>query len=478
MFTTETYIKRRQKLKSNLKSGIVLFMGNDDVPMNYQDNCYKFCQDSSFLYYWGIDLPGVAAVIDIDNDLEVIFGNDYTIDDIIWMGPQKPLRKNAQKCGVKNVKVSKKLKQFLINAGLQNRKLHYLPQYRSNNILKIAHVTGISHKAINKRVSMPMVKYVIKQRLIKSEDEVFEIQSAIQITKDMFHLAMQKSAPDIYEYQVIGLVEGLALSRNTKLAHDFIFTIQGEKLHGNTHSNLMKEGDLIVMDGGVESPLHYASDITRSFPVSNHFSPIQKDIYEIVLEANEAAIDMIQPHILFRDIHYHAATVITEGLQRIGLMRGNVHDSISKGAHALFFPHGLGHPLGLEIHDMESLGENNVGYDNEIKRSSQFGLSKLRFARNLEPGMVMTIEPGIYFIPELIQQWRSQNLLKEYINYNKLEELTNFRGIRIEDDILVTDTGSQNLSMDIPKKISDIEMRSCGSFLNKYKQKDYKFVKS
>ena len=472
MFAAKTYIKRRQKLKSKLKSGIVLFMGNDNVPRNYQDNCYRFCQDSSFLYYWGIDLPGIAAVIDIDNDLEIVFGNDYTIDDIIWMGPKVPLRETAQKCGIKNVQVSKKLKQFLKNAGLKNRKLHYLPQYRSNNLLKIEQAAGIPHQTVNQGVSKPMVRSVIEQRLVKSEDEIFEIRSAIQITKDMFHLAMQESVPDVYEYQVIGLAEGLALSRNTRLAHDFIFTIQGERLHASTHSNLMKEGDLIVMDGGVESPLHYASDITRSFPVSNKFSPIQKDIYEIVLEANEVAIDMTKPHILFRDVHYHAASVITEGLQNIGVMRGNVQDSANRGAHALFFPHGLGHPLGLEIHDMESLGENNVGYNHEIKRSSQFGLSKLRFAKTLKPGMIMTIEPGIYFIPELIQHWQSRNLLQEYINYDKLEAVTNFGGIRIEDDILVTDTGSQNLSMDIPKKISDIEMSSCGTILNKHKKKN------
>lgn len=456
MFASEIYVKRRQKLKSKLKSGLILFIGNDDVPMNYPENYYKFYQDASFLYYWGINLPGLVAVIDLDNDLEIIFGNDYTVADMIWMGPQVPLQETAQTCGVKNVQASKDLKVYLEKAGLKSRRLHYLPQYRSDNLLKLAQTAGIPYETVNQGISMPLARSVIEQRLVKSEDEISEIQSAIQITKELFHLAMRTSNPGVYEYEVMGQAEGLALSRNTRLAHNFIFTIQGERLHGTSHSNQMKSGDLVIMDGGVESPLHYASDITRTFPVSRYFSARQKEIYEIVLHANETAIDMMRPKVLFRDIHFHASTIITEGLQEIGLMKGNVQDSVREGAHALFFPHGLGHPLGLEIHDLESLGEDHVGYDRNIKRSPQFGLSNLRFATSLSPDMVMTIEPGIYFIPELIQAWQSGHLHKDYINYDKLEAFTHFGGVRIEDNILVTDSNPQNLSVDIPKKITDL----------------------
>ncbi|WP_022669135.1 aminopeptidase P family protein [Desulfospira joergensenii] len=460
MFAPEIYMSRRQELKQKLKTGLVLFMGNDAVPRNFPDNCYPFFQDASFLYYWGISSPGLSAVIDIDNDREILFGNDYTVDDIIWMGPQEPLVETAGRTGVKEVRSLRELKPFLENSGLKKQDLHYLPQYRSDTLLKLEKAAGIPHEAVNQGASISLVRAVIEQRSIKSKDEVSQIRSALEITKEMFSLAMEASRPGMYEYQVIGRAEGLALSRDARPAHCFIFTVQGARLHGASHSNRMKEGDIIVMDGGVESPLHYTSDITRSFPVSGRFSQLQRQIYEIVLKANESAIEKAGPGVLFRDIHVHAASVITRGLQEMGLMKGNVQDSVDQGAHALFFPHGLGHPLGLEIHDLESLGEDHVGYDQTIKRSSQFGLSNLRFGKALKKGMVMTIEPGIYFIPELIRSWRSQNLHKEYINYEKLTDFINFGGIRIEDDILVTESGAENLSTDIPKKISDIEMKS------------------
>lgn len=457
MFTPETYINRRRELKRRLTSGVVLFLGNDPIPINFSANTCRFYQDASFLYYWGIDLPGLAAVIDIDNDRDIIFGNDCPVEDVIWTGPQIPLNQLAIQCGAESSEPAGNLLSFLDTATRKRRPLHFLPQYRAENILKTAQAAKILRHDVNRQVSEPLVQAVIEQRLIKSADEIMEIESALEITREMFIQAIRESKPGVFEYQVIGRAEGLALARNSRPAHHFIFTVRGERLHGSDHSCRMKAGDMVIMDGGVESSRHYASDITRSFPVSPHFSAAQKAIYEIVLKANESSIQMIRPGIAYREIHLHAATVITGGLQDLGLMTGNVQDSVHQGAHALFFPHGLGHPLGLEIHDLESLGEEHVGYDHTVKRSTQFGLANLRFARPLQEGMVMTVEPGIYFIPELIHLWRDKGAFRDFINYEKLDSFLAFGGIRIEDDILVTKTGARNMSVKIPKKLTDIE---------------------
>jgi Xaa-Pro dipeptidase len=462
MFPSKTYIDRRKQLKSQVKTGIILFPGNSESPINFAASCYPFRQDSSFLYYWGLDLPELVAVIDIENDTEIIFGNDFSLDDIIWMGPQTSLRELAAKRGVLEVQASEKLKTFIEKASHNNkREIHYLPQYRIDNQLKIEQVTGILSKSVNDHCSPNLVQAVIAQRLIKSELEISQIDAAMDITAKMFALAMETSKPGKYEYEVVGKVEGLVLSQNRQLPFPFIFTVRGEKLHGHSRHLKMQSGDLVVMDAGAESLLHYNSDITRTFPVSGKFTPMQKDIYQIVLNANEAAIAMMQPGKLFRDVHLHAAMIITNGLKDLGLMKGNTTDAVSEGAHGLFFPHGLGHPLGLDVHDMENFGENLVGYSDQVQRSQQFGLSNLRFGKELQENMVHTIEPGIYFIPELIKQWQSQNKFKPFINYDKVTALIGFGGIRIEDDVFLLKSGCRNLSACIPKSITEIES-ACG----------------
>lgn len=457
MFAPETYINRRRRLKHRLQSGVILFVGNDLSPMNYPANTYRFFQDASFLYYFGMDRPGLSAVIDIDHDRDLIFGDDVTTEEIVWMGPRVPLSRQAMQCGVDRIKPAGDLQALLHTAMQQKRTLHFPPQYRPENLLRIEQAAGIPHHAVNRHASLPLIQAVIEQRLVKSAEEIAEIESAINMTSELFSLAMRKSKPGLLEYQVMGAAEGLALARGTRPAHHFIFTVRGERLHGSDHSGRMNAGDMVIMDGGVESVRHYASDITRSFPVSNHFSNLQKEIYNIVLKANETSIDMMRPGVAYRDIHLHAAAVITEGLQDLGLMAGDIADSVHQGAHALFFPHGIGHPLGLEIHDLESLGEDYVGYDQDFQRSDLSGLSNLRFAKPLQEGMVMTVEPGIYFIPELINAWRSKGKLKTFINYDKLDAFLTFGGIRIEDDILVTASGSRNMSIGIPKTVTDIE---------------------
>ena len=457
MFETKIYVERRNALKKEISSGMILFLGNEESPMNYPANTFAFRQDSSFLYYWGIDAPGFAAVIDVDTDQEIIFGYDFEIDDIIWMGSQETLAEKAKKVGVTSTQAPGTLEVIIKDALKAGRKVHYLPQYRFDNIIKMEQFTGIHNSLVNDYSSKELIKAVVAQRSIKSELEVKQIEMALDISYDMNVLAMQQSRPGIYEKEVAGAVEGIALSNGSFVSFPVIFTIHGEVLHGHSHENLMKEGDILVLDSGAESPLHYASDITRSFPVGKKFTAVQKDIYNVVLNSQLKSIEKMKPGVPFKDVHLTAAKTIAEGMKNLGFMKGNVDDAVSAGAHALFFPHGLGHQMGLDVHDMEGLGENNVGYDDLVKRSDQFGLAYLRFAKKLEPGFVLTVEPGIYFMPELVGQWKSQNKFTEFINYDKVEKTIGLGGIRIEDDVLVTKNGHRVLGKPIPKTVEEIE---------------------
>jgi len=457
MFETKVYVERRKQLKKKISSGLIVFLGNEESPMNYPANTFPYRQDSSFLYYWGIDASGFAAVIDADTGEEIIFGNDFEIDDIIWMGPQEKLADKAKRIGVAKTSGLNQLETSIKDGLKAGRRIHYLPQYRFDNIIKMEQLTGTHTSLVNAYASKELIAAVVAQRSIKSEAEIEQIELALEVSYDMYALAMKQSRPGLVEREIAGAVEGLALSRGSYISFPVIFTIHGEVLHGHSHSNEMKEGALLILDSGAESRLHYASDITRTFPVGNKFTPVQRDIYTVVLNAQLTAIEMMTPRVSFKDVHLAAAKTIAQGMKDLGFMKGNSDDAVSAGAHALFFPHGLGHQLGLDVHDMESLGENFVGYDATVKRSEQFGLAYLRFAKKLEPGLVLTVEPGIYFMPELIGLWKSQNKFAEFINYEAVEKTVGLGGIRIEDDVLITKKGHRVLGKPIPKSIDDIE---------------------
>lgn len=457
MFETKTYIERRNRLKKQLGSGIVLLPGNEESPMNYPDNPFHFRQDSSFLYFFGLDHAGFSAIIDIDNNQEIIFGYNFTVDDFVWMGPQPTLTERANSVGVANAESLQKLTEKIAQAVTAGRKIHYLPQYRADILNKIAALTGIQTPFVNSYASKELISAVREQRLIKSDKEVGEITKALEISYEMYDLVLKMSVPGIYERDLAGAMEGLVLSKGSNISFPIILSSHGEVLHGHSHENLMNEGDIFVCDSGAESPNHYASDITRTFPVGKKFTPEQKDIYNIVLTAHDETIEKMKPGIFFKEIHLHAAKVIAEGMKDLGFMKGNMEDAVVAGAHALFFPHGLGHPMGLDVHDMEGLGENNIGYDKTIKRSEQFGLAYLRFGKKLEPGHVMTIEPGIYFMPELAEQWQSSGKNSEFINYDKVAQVMGAGGFRIEDDVLVTSDSYQVLGKPIPKTVAEIE---------------------
>ncbi|MCW8810050.1 MAG: aminopeptidase P family protein [Ignavibacteriaceae bacterium] len=458
MFEANVYIERRRVLKDKFDSGIIIFLGNNDSPANYLANTYSFRQDSSFLYYYGIDRPGFAATIDIDNNLETLFGNDYLIDEIVWVGSQPTVNEFAEFVGIKRAVELDKLSEQINSAIKKGRKVHFLPQYRSENIMKLASIIGVDSSRINDYTSEKFIKAIVAQRSIKSEEEIKEIDAAVDIAAKMHIAAMKMVKPDTDERKIAGMIEGIALSLGYGLSFRPIVSINGQTLHNPYYDNKMKIGDLLVNDSGAESKLHYASDITRTIPVGGKFEQKQKEIYEIVLKSEQNAIDSVKPGITFKDIHMQAATDIASGLVELGLMSGNPEDAVRAGAHTLFFPHGLGHMLGLDVHDMEGLGEDLVGYDESIIRSEEFGLKYLRLAKTLESGFVFTIEPGIYFIPELIDMWKQENKFSEYINYDKVEEYRNFGGIRIEDDVLVTEDGFRVLgSKPIPKSVEEIE---------------------
>ncbi|MBI1937560.1 MAG: aminopeptidase P family protein [Ignavibacteriales bacterium] len=457
MFSTKTYTTRRAQLKKKIDNGVILLLGNNDAPMNYTDNTYHYRQDSTFLYYFGLEQPELAAVIDIDENKEIIFGNDFTLDEIVWMGPQQTMKQKAEKVGVKVTKPADELETFLKDAIGKKRKIHFIPQYRHDNMLKFQKLLGIDANKINDYSSISLIKAITEQRSVKSKEEIAEIENAISISYEMQTGAMSYAKPGMMEREIAGFIAGLASSMGNGIAFPIIFSRNGQTLHNHFHGNILKEGDIVVNDSGAESDEHYASDITRTFPVSGKFTAQQREIYQIVLDANLAGIKGVKPGISFREVHFKSALVIAEGLKALGFMKGSMKEAVKAGAHALFFPHGLGHLLGLDVHDLENFGENNFGYDENVKRSTQFGSKSLRFARILKPGIVLTIEPGIYFIPELIDKWKAEKKFTEYINYPKVESYKKFGGIRIEDDVVVTNTGSRVLGIPIPKTIDEVE---------------------
>ncbi len=456
MFPSKVYSDRRAMLRKELSTGLVLLLGNQESAFNYPANTYSFRQDSSFLYFFGLDHPDMAGVIDLDNGTDQIFGNDIDIDDIIWMGKQPSVKEQANNVGVGITAPLKELEPLVKNARAKGRKIHYLPPYRGETMIWLTDLLDLHHMKLKENASEELIKAVIKLRMVKDDLEVKEIERMIDVAWLMHTTAMTMARPGVIEQEIAGVIEGIALSYAGPVSFPVILSINGQTLHNHYHGNTLALGRMLVVDAGCESGLHYASDITRTFPVGGKFSQRQKEIYMIVLQANLAATAAVKIGVPFRDIHLLAATEIVKGLKALGIMKGDVREAVNKGAHTLFFPHGLGHPLGLDVHDLEGMGESLVGYDNEVTRSREFGLAFLRFGRKLQKNFVMTIEPGIYFIPELIDIWKNENKLAEFINYDTVETYRDFGGVRIEDDILVTENGARVLGRPIPKTIDDI----------------------
>jgi Xaa-Pro aminopeptidase len=457
MFEAKVYTDRRNRLRKELNGGLILILGNPEASYNYPANTYAFRQDSNFLYFFGLDHPDLAGVIDLDNGEDYLFGNDVDIDDIIWMGPQALMSQQAVLTGIRNSAPLNALPKMIADAKAKGRRIHFVPPYRGETYMQINNLLNIPVGDVRNHVSIELIKGIIKLRSVKDELEIAEIDKAVDIAYEMHTTSMRMAKPGIIEREIAGTIEGISLARGGPVSFPIILSIHGETLHNHYHGDVLRKGKMLVTDAGAETPLHYASDITRTVPVGGKFDQRQKDIYEIVLEANMKTIESTKPGIMNRELHLMAAKIIASGLKNLGLMTGNVDDAVQKGAHAMFFPHGLGHMLGLDVHDMEGMGENYIGYNDKVKRSDQFGTSFLRLGKEHQPGFVFTIEPGIYFIPALIDKWRAEKKFTEFINYTKLESFKDFGGIRIEDDILVTKTGHKVLGKPIPKTVAEVE---------------------
>lgn len=457
MFSRETYAERRRLLAAAIGKGIILLLGNNESGMNYKDNVYPFRQDSSFLYFFGLDKPGLAGVINIDEGTEMIVGNEATIDDIVWIGTQASLAETAEKAGIKKVISLDKLPGVVKQALTSGQAVHYLPPYRPENLLWLAELLGQPVAAVKAGVSIPLIKAVVAQRAIKSPEEEAEISRAVNISNEMHLAAMRESVAGVTEKFVSGKLEGMAVSAGGRISYPVIYTINGQTLHNHPTDAVLKSGQMVLCDSGAETAMHYAGDLTRTYPVDKKFTSLQKEVYEIVLRAEEEAANALKPGIAFYDIHHLACEWLVKGLQQLGLMKGDAKEAVQQGAHTLFFQCGLGHMMGLDVHDMEDLGEEYVGYAEDQQKSNEFGLKSLRLARKLEPGFVLTVEPGLYFIPELMDIWQSQKKLSQFINYDKLAPFRSFGGARVEENFIITAQGHRLLGDPLIKTVAEIE---------------------
>ncbi len=458
MFSKETYMARRATLKKAIGSGLLLFLGNDECGMNYLDNTYHFRQDSTFLYFFGLPYAGLSAIIDIDNDREIIFGDELTIDAIVWMGTQPTLKEKSEAAGITEVRPFKEIETYLKSAAAKGQQIHYLPTYRAEHQIKLQQWLGIAPGA--EKPSVPFIMGVVNQRIYKSEEEIVEIEKACNVTAEMHLAAIRTIRPGLRESDVAAAVSAVAYANNYSLSFPTIATINGQTLHNHDHSHVIKPGDMLLLDAGAETEMGYAGDMSSTMPADKKFTTRQKEIYDIQVASHEAAVAALRPGVPFVDIYELSCKVIMEGLKDLGFVKGDPMEAVKAGAHAMFMPCGLGHMMGLDVHDMENLGEMYVGYNGQPK-STQFGRKSLRLGRKLEPGFVLTIEPGVYFIPELMDLWRKENKFTEFINYDKLFTYKDFSGIRNEEDYLITADGARRLGKRIPLHTDEVEAEHC-----------------
>lgn len=458
LFPQQTYVERRSKLRELVGSGLILLFGNNDSPNNYPANVYKFRQDSAFLYFYGLKRDGLVGVIDADTGREVLVGDEIDIDDIVWYGSVQPVSDMARETGVAESAPMAKLAELVGEAVKAGRKVHFLPPYRYDTQIQIMDLLGVHPSKQREAASMPLIKAVVKLRSIKSEGEIAELERASAIGYKMHTTAMRLARPGVTEQYIGGVLEGIAQSYGSQVSFPSIVSMHGEILHGYPSPRALEAGRLLLVDAGAETNEHYCSDHTRTTPISGTFTQKQKDIYNIVVACHDLALTHARPGVRYWDVHMAVCALMTDRLKELGLMKGDTEEAVHAGAHALFLPHGLGHMMGMDVHDMEGLGQVNVGFDDETRPSTQFGTNALRFGRRLEVGHVVTDEPGIYFIPELIDLWQKEGTNAQFLNFDKINEYRDFGGIRIEDDVLITPGGCRFLGKQrIPYHVDELE---------------------
>ncbi|UYQ95908.1 aminopeptidase P family protein [Chitinophaga horti] len=457
LFPKATYKRRREVLRTNIGSGLILLMGNEYSSMNYKDNTFPFRQDSTFLYYFGLDVAGLAGIIDAESGEEVIFGNELSIDDIIWTGDLPTVREMAAEVDVRNTAPYAEIGNYVKKALSAGRTVHILKPYRPENKIRLAEWLSVPVAEVDQKVSVKLIKAVVAQRSHKEAIEVAEIEKSVSISVDMHLAAITGTRPGMKEFEVAARVEAVALAANGRLAYPTILSIDGEVLHNHYHGNTIEDGDMVLVDAGAENDMHYAGDLTRTYPGGKQFSSRQAEVYNAVLASMDHAISLLKPGITYMEVHRQANVKLLEGLKAIGLVTGDVEEAVEAGAHTLFFQCGLGHMMGLDVHDMEDLGEQYLGYTDTLIKRTDFGWKSLRLGRELEQGFVLTVEPGVYIIPQLIDRWKADNQLPQFINYSLLEQYRDFGGIRIEDNFLITGNGHQLLGKYLPKTLKEIE---------------------
>ena len=459
LFSKQTYIDRRNILRQRVESGLIVLFGNNESPVNYPSNGYKFRQDSTFLYYFGLQRDGLVGVIDADSGDEWLIGDDIDIEDIVWFGSVDSVADMAAQTGcIKSAPMSR-LESLFRDAQDRGRQIHFLPPYRHDLMIQLMDLTGIHPRDQRASASLKLIQAVVDQRIVKSAEEVAEIERACAIGYEMHTTAMRLCRPGVTEQEIAGRISGIASSKGCIVSFPSILSMHGEIMHGYPSPRPLEAGRLMLCDCGAETNENYCSDNTRTTPISGRFDSRQRDIYQAVVDAHDHVYDIARPGLKWWDAHFAAARVITERLQDLGLMKGNVDDSLAAGAHAMFFPHGLGHAMGMDVHDMEGLGQIYVGFDDEVRPNlDQFGTNALRFGRRLKEGYVMTDEPGIYFIPALIDEWRAKGHCAEFLNFDRIETYKDFGGIRLEDDLLITADGCRYLGEKlIPYHVDELE---------------------
>lgn len=460
MFDTATYIRRRNELKKLVKEGIIILFGNNESPANFPNNgYYPFRQDSSFLYYFGLQRDGLVGIIDIDNDKDILVGNDIDIEDIVWYGSVESMTEMMQRCGAQETLPMKALKTICNEALSKHRKIHFLPPYRHDIKIQVFDLLGVHPIQQKEAASMELIKAVVKMRSVKEQQEIEELERAAVIGYKMHTTAMRLTKPGVTEKFVSGQVDGIAHSYGAMVSFPTIYTQHGEILHGAPSMNKLEEGRLVLCDAGGEALNNYCSDNTRTMPVNGKFTQRQLEIYSIVEACHDYTLELAKPGVKYADVHFAVCRLMFDRLKELGLAKGNTEEAVRAGAHAMFLPHGLGHMMGMDVHDMENLDQINVGFDEETRPNlEQFGTNCLRMGRRLEEGFVVTDEPGIYFIPALIDEWKAKKHCAEFLNFDKLETYKDFGGIRIEDDVLITKDGCRFIGKDrIPYHPKDVE---------------------
>ena len=460
MFDTATYIRRRNELKKLVKEGIIILFGNNESPANFPNNgYYPFRQDSSFLYYFGLQRDGLVGIIDIDNDKDILVGNDINIEDIVWYGSVESMTEMMQRCGAQETLPMKALKTICNEALSKHRKIHFLPPYRHDIKIQVFDLLGVHPIQQKEAASMELIKAVVKMRSVKEQQEIEELERAAVIGYKMHTTAMRLTKPGVTEKFVSGQVDGIAHSYGAMVSFPTIYTQHGEILHGAPSMNKLEEGRLVLCDAGGETLNNYCSDNTRTMPVNGKFTQRQLEIYSIVEACHDYTLELAKPGVKYADVHFAVCRLMFDRLKELGLAKGNTEEAVRAGAHAMFLPHGLGHMMGMDVHDMENLDQINVGFDEETRPNlEQFGTNCLRMGRRLEEGFVVTDEPGIYFIPALIDEWKAKKHCAEFLNFDKLETYKDFGGIRIEDDVLITKDGCRFIGKDrIPYHPKDVE---------------------